>query len=617
MSFLYPAFLLGALAVAIPVVLHFLRRDVAPEVPFRAVRLLQHSPIARSRRRRLRDLLLLAARVAALLLLAAAFARPYVSGAASTASGVRIIAIDRSFSMGAPGSFARALEIARQEIDAAGPAERIAVLAFDDGADVIAGPGAAAEARGALAALQPGFGGTRYGPLLAKATEVADGSAGRLVVITDLQRSGWEDEPHAVLPRQVQVVVKDAGAAPANLAVGAIRVEPDRVLASIRNSAREARSGSVRVERDGRTVATATYQAAAESIVEVPIVYRTPASGSIAVTIDDPAGFPADNTRYAVLDPVGRQSALVVTSGTGTSGFYVSRALSAASDETAGDAIDVRLVAGGALSAMDAADLARHSAVVLLSTRGLERRGREALAGFVRAGGGLFIAAAPDVEPVVLSTIFDWRPALSIGDAAADPLSLSATDLRHPIFRPFGALSANLGQVRFDRAWRLRADGWDMAAQFSNGTPALLERQEGKGRIVLFASDVDRRWNDFPVHPAFVPFAAETVRYVSAASDRAREYSVARVPPGAQPRPGIYRAQPDSRAVAVNVDPRESATARVTPDEFDGMLDRVSVDPAAAQTVRAQQVEARQRYWQFGLLLMLGALVAESFVGRP
>ncbi len=76
MSFLYPAFLLGAIAIAIPIVLHLLRRDVAPEVPFTAVRLLRRSPIQRSRRRRLQDLLLLAARVAALLLLAAAFARP-------------------------------------------------------------------------------------------------------------------------------------------------------------------------------------------------------------------------------------------------------------------------------------------------------------------------------------------------------------------------------------------------------------------------------------------------------------------------------------------------------------------------------------------------------------
>jgi hypothetical protein len=585
-------------------------------VPFSAVRLLHRSPIARSRRRRLRDLLLLAARVAALLLLAAAFARPYVSSAASTAPTARIVAIDRSFSMSAPGRFARALELARQEIDGAGPDERITVVAFDDGADVIAGPGAAGEARAALAGLQAGFGGTRYGPLVAKAAEVADGAAGRLVVITDLQRTGWEDEPRAVLPRALQVVVKDAGIPPANLAVMSIRVESDRVLASIRNSAGEARSGPVRVERDGRTVATDTYHAAPDSVVEVPIAYRAPGSGSISVTIDDAAGFAADNARYAVLDPAGRQSALVVTSGTPESGFYLSRALTAASDDTAGDAIDARLVAGGAVPAMSAAELARHGAVVLLSTRGLDRRARESLAGFVRAGGGLLIAAAPDVEAVVLSTIFDWRPALSAGEAAAAPVSLSATDLRHPIFRPFGALAANLGQVRFRHAWRVRPDGWDVAAQFSNGAPALLERREGKGRIVLFASDIDRRWNDFPLHPSFVPFAVEAVRYVSAASDRSREYSVARVPHGAQPRPGVYRAQPDERAVAVNVDPRESATARVTADEFDAMLDRISTDPGAYQAVRAQQVEARQRYWQLGLLLMLGALVAESFVAR-
>ncbi len=80
MSFLFPAFLLGALAIAVPIALHLLRRDVAPEVPFTAVRLLQRSPIARSRKRRLRDLLLLAARIVALLLLAAAFARPYIVG---------------------------------------------------------------------------------------------------------------------------------------------------------------------------------------------------------------------------------------------------------------------------------------------------------------------------------------------------------------------------------------------------------------------------------------------------------------------------------------------------------------------------------------------------------
>ncbi len=49
MSFLYPAFLLGGLAIAIPIVLHLLRRDVAPDVPFTAVRLLHRAPVERAR----------------------------------------------------------------------------------------------------------------------------------------------------------------------------------------------------------------------------------------------------------------------------------------------------------------------------------------------------------------------------------------------------------------------------------------------------------------------------------------------------------------------------------------------------------------------------------------
>src|ERR687895_463138 len=97
MSFLYPAFLLGALAVAIPIVLHLLRRTVAPQVPFTAVRLLRRKPLEQTRRRRLRELLLLAARVAALLLLAGAFARPYFSAADD--ARVYLVAIDRSYSM--------------------------------------------------------------------------------------------------------------------------------------------------------------------------------------------------------------------------------------------------------------------------------------------------------------------------------------------------------------------------------------------------------------------------------------------------------------------------------------------------------------------------------------
>jgi hypothetical protein len=611
MNFLYPAFLIGGVAVAVPVVLHFLRRDVAPEVPFSAVRLLRRSPIARSRRHRLRDLLLLAARVIALLLLATAFARPYIIGGSST-STVRIVAIDRSFSMGAPGRFARALEIARHAIDDATAAERVAVVAFDDHAETIAAAGAAGTARAALGGLAPGFGATKYAEPLAKAVEIAAGDEGRLIVVTDLQHAGWETDEHAVLPGNLTLEVRDVGAPPANLAVTGIRVARERIVATVLNTATQARNGQVRIQRDGRSVAAAAYSVPPGAIADVPISYRAPTSGSISVSLDDPEGFVADNVRYAVLDPVLPKPVLLVTSGDASSGFFVSRALAAAAG-TGPDPIEVRTASGQSLPEVRASD---YSAVLLLSDRGIERRTWESLTAYVDGGGGLVIAGSPEVDPTVLSSMFRWTPAIAGPIDVAPSVTLSPTDQRHPIFRPFGPLAANLGQVHFSKAWNVAGENWDVVARLTDGRPALAERRQGQGRILLFASDADRRWNDFPLNPAFVPFVVETVRYASGTRDRGRDYVVGSAPPGADARPGVYRASSDKRAVAVNVEPRESATAVLDAKAFAGMIEPVVTNQNATAGARAAHVEARQRYWQYGLLLMLIALVAESFVGR-
>jgi hypothetical protein len=611
MSFLYPAFLIGAVAVAIPIVLHLLRRDVAPEVPFTAVRLLRRSPVESDKRRRLRDVLLLMARVAALVLLASAFARPYIQRAAPDA--VRVVAIDRSYSMSGPGTFARALEMAREAIAESSSRERVAVVAFDDHADVLAARGDAASARAALDKLEPSFGATRYRPVFERTFELAEGAGGRLVVVTDLQRAGWEGEAKAVLPPGWQLEVRDAGAATVNAAVTSLLVEPGRVRASVRNSGTSAQSGRMHLMLDGHEVTAVPYAVDAGRTTDVPIAWRTPASGALAVSIDDPGGLSADDARFAALDGLGPAKVLVVTAG-GQAGLYLARALETSAGEEG--AFDTKVVTGSALAAMPADRVRSHAVVALLSTRGLDRRARETLATYVLNGGGLLVAAAPDLEVSVLGTIADWRPSASIVGQVEHPLTLTATDVRHPIFRPFGALAANLGQVRFDRAWRVRPDGWHVLARFSDATPALLERRAGQGRVVLFASDLDRRWNDFPLHPSFVPFAIETVRYTSGDRRSAREYTVADAPAGVIPRPGVYQVAPNTLPVAINVDAREGTLDRMSRDDFDRMVEPSTTSALKAAGVLAQQAEAQQNYWQYGLMLMIVALVAESFIGR-
>lgn len=204
-GFLSPLFLVGLLAVAVPIALHLFRRRIDPVVPFSAVRLLRQAPLEHRRRRRLEDLLLLALRVAALLLLAVAFARPYlVSGEARQEAPVTAVFVDVSASLDAPGRFAEAQRLAREAIDDAPRAHAVALGRFDLRADLLVAPTAdRAVARAAVEGLRPSSAATRYPAALASASEAIGGRGGRVVLVTDLQSAGWDAAAAAVLPEGV------------------------------------------------------------------------------------------------------------------------------------------------------------------------------------------------------------------------------------------------------------------------------------------------------------------------------------------------------------------------------------------------------------------------------
>jgi hypothetical protein len=50
-----------------------------------------------------------------------------------------------------------------------------------------------------------------------------------------------------------------------------------------------------------------------------------------------------------------------------------------------------------------------------------------------------------------------------------------------------------------------------MVLKFADGTPAVMERNWGLGRVVLFSSTADTAWNDLAVRPAFVPLMHRTL----------------------------------------------------------------------------------------------------------
>ncbi|MGE3511967.1 MAG: BatA domain-containing protein [Vicinamibacterales bacterium] len=619
MGFLAPVFLLGAIAAAVPIVLHLLRREPEARVRFAAVRMLRHAPVEHADKRRLRELLLLAMRVAALLLLAFAFARPFVSAStAGLTAGVTVVALDTSYSLSAPGRFARAQSLARQAIDAAPRGHLVAVVTFGDGAQVQQ-PAAAdrALARAAVDAARVGFGATRYRAALSMAADVVAGRTGRVVVVTDLQANGWDRGEQVALPDRVDVDVADVGAPAGNLAVTAVRVAGERMLVTVRNAGAEARTVRLQLTVDGAAAGemSGSVDAGQSSDFAMP----APTGTAALVAVDDPEGIQSDNARYLVLSASARPTVLVVSNAgdLGRDAFYVQQALLATGAD--GATYDVDGASGAEVSGWDETRLATHAAIVLVSTRGLDQRGRDLVASYVRSGGGVLVAGGTDVDAQVAAGATGATFEFTELPPAPGVRSLAPADLRHPVFRSFAAESATLGLVRFRQIVVVRGTGCQALARFSSGEPALQECPSGEGRVLVFASDLDGRWNDFPVHATFLPFLHETVAYLAGGPRRPSTYLVSSVPAGVPAEPGVHRIPSDGErtgvAVAVNVDVRESDLARLTVDEFQAAVTPLQTAqvPAGPQG-ETQQQEARQNLWKYAILLMMACLVAESLL---
>jgi hypothetical protein len=624
-SFLSPLFLAGAVAAAIPIVLHLLKREPEPRVKFAAVKLLKRAPVEHTERRHIRELLLLALRIAALLLLAVAFARPFVGGAAASGStNATIVALDTSYSMSAPGRFERARQLARDAVARAPSSDLVGVVTFSDVADVAARPSAdRALAIAAIDSAAPGFGTTRYRAALASASELLAGRRGLIVVVTDLQESGWDTGDRATLPESTRIDVADVGVVPPDLAVTSVRSAGDRVMATIRNSGARPRQARVHLMLDDKPAGDTTIAIGANASAEATLPTAARAAATMAVSVDDPQGLQANNVRYAVIGGATRPALLVVTASgdLNREAFYVQSALEASAAGT--QTYDAKGVAAARLASWTADGVAAHAAIIVLSTRGLERHGRELLAGYVRAGGGLLIAAGPEVDGEVVADVLGAGTPLRIvtaGDAKPEARTLAPADVRHPIFRRFGANTATLGLVGFRQVARVAGSGCQLLARFTTGEPALIDCPSGDGRALVLASDLGNRWNDFPLHASFVPFLHEAAEYLASSRSHGSEFLVGQGPAGMAQRPGIVTlpaAPPRTGApqrAAVNVDPRESDPARISADEFQAAVTRLKDGGAFEARVEARQQEDRQHLWQYVLAIVLATLAIEGVV---
>ena len=93
---------------------------------------------------------------------------------------------------------------------------------------------------------------------------------------------------------------------------------------------------------------------------------------------------------------------------------------------------------------------------------------------------------------------------------------IGAVDSAHPTMAGFS--DAHLGYlttVRLNAWYDCDAPPSTVLMRSSSGHPLLAERRFGRGRVMLFASTLDRDWTNFPLQPTFVPWVYRLVGYLA------------------------------------------------------------------------------------------------------
>jgi len=657
MSFLTPLFLLGALAIAGPVIFHLIRRTTRERTVFSSLLFLKPTPPRLTKRSRIENWLLLALRCLALGLLALGFARPFFPKAsailpADNQSKRIILLVDTSASLQRAGAWATAQERVAQWTRQLGNVSELAVITFDRTVQTQVSfaewkgtpPGdRAALVRGRLNSLKPSWAGTQLATALVNAAEaLTEPTAGpepqvrQIVLISDLQEGSHAEslqayewpkgvelliDPVAVRPAgnaSLQLITEEATAIPSSNAVVRVRISntADATLDQFE-------VGWLRPEGTGFLGTPAkTYVPAGQSRTLALPVPEGVTVERIGLT-GDPATY--DNVVQIAPPEVSRARILYV--GNDDAGlarqplFFLRRAF----PEGSRPVVNWTLRSPGDLSAAEATA----ATGLTIVTSPLSTTTAAALRSAVTAGGTVLYVMDSPAGATGLGELLGV-PAPTTGASTAGSMALLVElDFRHPLFAPFAdSRFSDFTKIRLWRHQRLdltNLTGARLLARLDSGDPGVVEVPVGRGRVVVLPwgwTPADSQW---VLSTKFVPFLHALLEYSGAVPPVGITQQLVgeplvlpanpsgvdrrmRRPDGTEQsiasgatnftetlQPGIYRllGAGEPVALAVNLDPAESRTLPTVGEE----LERLGA-PLGKPEAPAAELAARREHIQ-------------------
>src|SRR5215469_2958916 len=418
MGLFAPWFLAALAGLAFPVYLHLLKRQTNPPKPVSSLMFFESRTQSSVRHRRLRYFLLLSLRLLVLVLLALAFANPFINRNAAVLASNRLVllVVDNSFSMRAGTRLADAKDAAMRVLSGKGAA-RAQVAAFGSQLRLMTQPiEDQAALRAAVQAIQPGDGHGTFGELARAVRAMAESvrTPIELHLFSDLERTDlaatFSDmalpnnvtlTPHAVATKPQPNWTVESVEAPGQ--VWGRDAKPVHVEAVIAGYGTPAAQRTVSLVVNGKTTATKSVMVPTNgrASVDFPSLVVPYGFSRCEVRIDSADALPADDLRRFAVERSDPQKALLVHNyGDGRSPLYIGAALSAAAQSAFTlESINVN----------EAADRrpSNYAFIILSDLNSLPSLLENSLAGYVKSGGSLLIAAGTSAGARTRIPIFD------------------------------------------------------------------------------------------------------------------------------------------------------------------------------------------------------------------
>ncbi|MEO0795242.1 MAG: BatA domain-containing protein [Verrucomicrobiota bacterium] len=568
-SILQPLMLLGALAIAIPIILHLLSLRPRKSIEFPSLRFFMEKDIPADRWRKVKRWLVLLCRCLAIIILALVFAHLLFEKPSEWREAA-VIVVDRSASMTMGDTPNRTEDAFREALNQMGPGSRVAVIELDASPEMLSEFGSVEQASSTSNKLDPNIeSGDPRAAIDAAAALLAGASAQtkRLTIISDFRGPQWRSIQSTDESIDVEFIsVADANAAE-NLWLEIPRIEStgqsDQAVLAVRvhNEDTSSREAVIHLSGDSFNDSARDIVLPGLSSIELrlPVELTPPTPEIHGVLRLDPAiedSFLLDNERYFAKQSSIERKVARISETASPSDVFWQAALYPTFDRSRSTQ---QWLTG--IDAKRALVNATTNLVILDRSTPLNEIELKALETYLDQGGTIFYVVDKTTTKQPFDKIIGLK-SLSSQSATNKLLAprLTGFDFGHPLLGIFNRpdMTSPFGVKVFNWA-TLQSDAINPLIQLENGDIALGEISIGNGRVFISTFPFERESTDWPARVSFLPFVQELLALTSGVvQTEAPTETGMRLESGeVASLPGIYEQQ-GSRTIAVNLAEEES-----------------------------------------------------------